>query len=325
MRIFKKIGIRISEYFNMFKAFGPAICIVDIINRYLFNENRNAQGKKWHIKKYNMAKLFIKRKYSVIIDRYKYDDKYKINNIRKEDPIWIFWYQGLKDAPELIKICVESVKRYSGVHEVIVVTKENINYYVDIPDYIYIKLKEKKITLTHFSDILRMALLAKHGGIWFDATLYCTGNFDPIMEKFPLFTIKHGLYADFHVCKGMWSGFFFAAGKENPAICFFRDMFYEYWQQEDWQYCYYLIDVIIAIGYENIPIIRELIDNIPYNNKRVFELQEKLNSEFNFHEFANLKTENFLHKLSYKTKTIKKCHNKVTYYGYLAKSGSITK
>lgn len=54
----------------------------------------------------------------------------------------------------------------------VVIDQNNYRDYVDIPDYIIKKLDKKQMSLTHFSDILRMALLYEYGGVWMDATLF---------------------------------------------------------------------------------------------------------------------------------------------------------
>ena len=51
------------------------------------------------------------------------------------------------------------------------ITEKNYKDYVNMPDYIIRKQQSGEIDLTHFSDILRMMLLARHGGIWMDSTL----------------------------------------------------------------------------------------------------------------------------------------------------------
>ena len=79
--------------------------------------------------------------------------------------------------PPVVRSCYKSVLKNAEKHPVILITENNITEYVDIPQYIYEKIREKKMTLTHFSDILRENLLYKHGGIWMDATIYMTAPF----------------------------------------------------------------------------------------------------------------------------------------------------
>ena len=41
--------------------------------------------------------------------------------------IWILWWQGKENAPDLVKACIRSTERNAGSAEVIVITKDNIS------------------------------------------------------------------------------------------------------------------------------------------------------------------------------------------------------
>lgn len=84
--------------------------------------------------------------------------------------IWVCWWQGLDQSPEIVKACVKSIKRNAGKHTVIILTEDNYRQYVDIPKWVEEKKNKGIITRTNYSDLLRLSLLAKHGGLWLDAT-----------------------------------------------------------------------------------------------------------------------------------------------------------
>ena len=44
--------------------------------------------------------------------------------------IWIFWWQGLENMPEVVKICYNSVLENAGEHPVHLITKENYKQYI---------------------------------------------------------------------------------------------------------------------------------------------------------------------------------------------------
>ena len=64
--------------------------------------------------------------------------------------------------PVLIKACYKQLTSLND--NVILVTKQNLHEYVDIPREIYYKVESGKLTWAHFSDIIRTTLLAQHGG-----------------------------------------------------------------------------------------------------------------------------------------------------------------
>lgn len=74
--------------------------------------------------------------------------------------------------PPLVYSCYTSILRNAGTHPVHLVTMENYQNYVEIPEYIIEKLEKGIITWATFSDIMRVSLLARWGGIWLDSTIY---------------------------------------------------------------------------------------------------------------------------------------------------------
>lgn len=51
-------------------------------------------------------------------------------------------------------------------------TKDNYAKYVDIPKQLVKKTETGKMMYAHLADLLRLKLLAKHGGLWIDSTLF---------------------------------------------------------------------------------------------------------------------------------------------------------
>jgi hypothetical protein len=83
--------------------------------------------------------------------------------------IYFFWYQGIKDAPIIVKKCLESWIYYNYDWEIIILDYLNYNLFCDLEN----KIDLSKISLNHFSDILRLSILNKYGGLWVDATCFC--------------------------------------------------------------------------------------------------------------------------------------------------------
>ena len=74
---------------------------------------------------------------------------------------------------------------------IVILCENNIKDYINLPDHIMKKYFEGKISRTHFSDILRVAILAQYGGLWLDSTVFCTdGLFAEKIIKYPLFVYK---------------------------------------------------------------------------------------------------------------------------------------
>ena len=90
--------------------------------------------------------------------------------------IWIFWYQGLDNAPDLILKCVHSWKKRHARYDVFTLDKNSIRNYISIPTFI--TTERKDISYQKYANFIRLKLLNKYGGIWIDASIYCFSNLD---------------------------------------------------------------------------------------------------------------------------------------------------
>lgn len=307
-----------KTFFNdlkVLKYFGINYAIIDFVSSIIFRTNTSL-GKKLNVYKHEMVKKYLIKKYGYLLKDFNIENN---KNIDKNSFIWIFWWQGIENAPDIVKKCIVNIKKKANNSEVIIIDKSNYDKYSDIPEFIINKLNSNCMTITHFSDILRMELLYRNGGIWMDATLLQVDKLEEEIFQYPFYTINHGKYSDFHVCKGLWTGFFMASGKNNDLIKLFRDFFYEYWKKENYLITYLLIDCIISICYENNLDIKGIIDNIPRNNSNVFELQRILNESFNQEQYNDLCKNNYLFKLTYKIKFSEYKESKQTFYKKLIK------
>ncbi|MFS2168899.1 capsular polysaccharide synthesis protein [Priestia megaterium] len=303
-----------KKYIRLVKEFGPKIAYLKIMQK-LFKKNEKL-GKKYTIAKQKYITDKIKNEFYDIFQTDKkknYADGYYL---QENSPIWVFWWQGFESAPILVQKCIESIEKNAYQHPVILITRENINNYVDIPDYIYEKLEKGYITYTHFSDILRVSLLAKHGGIWMDATIYTTGDFTKEMINYNFYSNKIKPFGSF-ISQCRWSSFFIASGKENPICIICRDVFLEYWKSHDVLIDYLLIDDVIYLAAKENEKIKAAIDKIPFNNEKIYELQRVINSPFSHEQLEEINKETNIFKLSNKYKYEKYVNDIPTFYSYI--------
>lgn len=106
--------------------------------------------------------------------------------------IWQYWGQGFEgELPEIIRHCFASVDKYKGDHTIIRLSDETLKEYLTLPDYVWEHLEQGRgYTRTFFSDLLRVALLAAYGGIWFDATIYLTGELPDYIHQGEFFAYQ---------------------------------------------------------------------------------------------------------------------------------------
>lgn len=140
--------------------------------------------------------------------------------------IWFLWYQGLSEAPLVVKKCYESWQQYNPDWEVIFLDENNLT------DYITPALPKEKLcqlSKTLQSDLIRVELLSKYGGVWADATSLCRVPLDGWLEEYT----QAGLFAFIYKTRshGWIFSWFLATEQSNPIIvkmqltfvAFFRD------------------------------------------------------------------------------------------------------
>jgi len=134
----------------------------------------------------------------------------KIDKTEIEIPkiIWMYWHQGLDNAPFLVKKCIESWIEQNKDWEVYILNKENLHEYINID---LTDDKISKIVLANYSDLIRMKLLYTYGGIWADATTYCTKPLNSWIIEYS----KSGFFSFIHEKpKGLPASWFLISQKD---------------------------------------------------------------------------------------------------------------
>lgn len=220
-------------------------------------------------------------------------------------PVWICWWQGESSMPDIVKACLHSLRQNLPEEstEIRLITFENLSSYVHFPDFVMEKYHKKAITLTHLSDLLRVALLTLYGGFWLDATYLLNGiPADWILRDGVFFTqrFKELRYTDEIVVKGRWTANLMKAGAGNPLTRFVLNAFYCYWAACDTLLDYFLIDYLVLLAYEEIPSIREMIDHCPPSQPELYSMEILLNEAYDEKKWERLTRETCFFKLSYK-------------------------
>jgi hypothetical protein len=232
--------------------------------------------------------------------------------------IWICWWQGIDNAPEIVKTCVDTIKRNAGEYEVIVITDNNYKDYVQFPDWLEEKRKKNIFSRTHYSDLLRMSILAKYGGIWIDSTFFCAGKGFEDYMKLPLWSIKRPDYLHASVASGYFAGYSLGCSYENRWIFgVVRDFLFEYWKRYDKLVDYLLVDYAVVLAQRHNAKIASLFSQIAPNNNNCDELFKVLGDPYDEKIWANLKENTSLFKLTWKQTFPKEVDGKKTFYGML--------
>jgi hypothetical protein len=249
---------------------------------------------------------------------YDYEKILPVSDPALEGKIWMCWWQGLDDAPEIVRSCVDSVRRNAENREVIIITDENLADYADIPGWFIDLYHEGIVSRTHLSDLLRLTLLAEHGGMWLDATFYCAGPLSGKVYDKPIWTIKRPDYLHASVACGQFANYSLACDAAHRSIfATVRDFYLEYWRRECFLIDYLLTDYLIVLANKHCSEIAEDFSSIEPNNPQCDELVKVLGEPYDEEYWKSLKSETNLFKLTWKQEFPREKNGQRTFYGML--------
>ena len=178
----------------------------------------------------------------------------------KGKTIWLLWLQGWDQAPWLVQQVRKSWEQLNPGWNVALVSEANLKDYVNIP-----YLASDQIAPPAKSDIIRLHLLAEHGGVWADATMLCMMPLDrwiyPALEPTG-FWMYHG--RDYGRGPASW---FMISMKNSPLIRAWRKAADDFWNQyhaTHHPYNYFWMDELFDKILKTDTVIAEEWRRVPY-------------------------------------------------------------
>lgn len=238
-------------------------------------------------------KKITKRYSNVISNKASADSKWK--NKKMPKIIWWCWLQGLDNIPELPNVCLKSLKKQLPEYKIVLITLDNLKDYVELPDIIYAKLNAGWISGAHFSDIIRLALLAKYGGIWIDSTVYCTdAKIVKIIENSDMFMYQNLMSSNSNIIR--MSNWLMATKKGNPFFKEASQLLNDYYVTNSYTEDYFICHLILTILSNKYSEIWNGMEAI--NNTDPHMLQLKLNDHFSSSVYQRILVKSSFHKLN---------------------------
>ncbi len=303
---------------------------VDLINKIYKQDLSEGKSKDINIEYYDYLK-----KYLYVLDK---PENHCIKSDGKNtNKIWQMWWQGEDKAPELVKKCLSSVREFYPDKQIII-TEQNYKSYIDIPDYILKRYKSGEICFANFSDLVRLFLLTKYGGVWIDATCLLTKMIPSEILNSELFYFKNATWfqnpkvpseklfselinvPSYLSTMTTGSSWFIVTDKPNNRVLVcLMNLLLEYWMYEDYAINYFIFHILLTLIIMNDKKSREIFEKmISENNRNPHLLQMMLEKDYNEELFENIKEFSFIHKLRYKNLT-KAQINKNSFLNYLLK------
>ena len=228
--------------------------------------------------------------------------------------IWWCWLQGEKQSPCLCKTCLASLKQELRGFEIRIIDYTSLNQYVEIPDYIKEKHQQGKIGSAHFSDIVRVMLLVKYGGVWIDSSVYCTGYHTPLFDE-PLFVFQNWKFNLNYA--SIASNWLIASCKGHPILYATQEMLLDYWRNNEKAIDYYIFHLFFHLAADRYPNLWEQMPR--YSNIPPHILQYELFRPYSAERFSQIKGMSDFHKLNWKASEIEE-NTKDTFFDHITRS-----
>ena len=271
----------------------------------------------WGLKKKTdwMNKYFMEQ-YSNIIEKYLNQGE----NVEECDyyNIWVFWAQGEENMPELVRACYKNLCKLNG-DCVKLLTMDNLGDYVELPKFVFDKLERGTMTYTHFSDILRMSLLSKYGGIWIDSTCWVAKSVPQDVKNMSFWSCKTANANIPLWSNSRWTTWALATNRKNMFIfSFVKDMLLAHAQKADCWIDYLLQDYLIFLASLKFDQCNDNVVNLDENNLGRGLLWGIMNLQYDKDKYQEISKNTWIFKLSYKTTLNKKtADGNDTFYGKL--------
>ena len=204
-----------------------------------------------------------------------------LKKIENQKIVWQYWAQGIDSSsmPDLVKVCLKSVEKHTSGYTLIRLSDENLNEYLDFPDWL--KDKMSVMSKAHFSDLLRCVILSLYGGVWLDAAIFMSGDIPKYIVKDDFFMYRRD---ELEKNKLFWESTFayyfgyspdflvksligiMYAKKGNNVVSDFATMLLTFWEKYDCSPDYFFFQILIEEYFKRNPesLPRIVNDTIPH-------------------------------------------------------------
>lgn len=241
---------------------------------------------------------YLQKKYAgLLLERKRFYEEH-LQEQRHSNRVWVCWLQGFEQAPELVKVCVASMRRYLKDREITLLSYDNYKDYVELPPHVVERYEKGEMPAALFADLLRLEVLIWHGGTWMDASMWVTGYSEKDKEIFDtdLFMFQ-ALRRDDNTFYGT-SNWFITARAGNRPLMVLRDVLTQYWRDYGVTLNYYMFHDFFYTIAQMYPTE---IAAMPRRNRLLpLMLLQRLGDDYDEKWMAELQSSCGLHKLNYR-------------------------
>lgn len=172
----------------------------------------------------------------------------------------MLWFQGWENAPALVKKCKDTWVEHHPDWTIHLLTAENLSAFIDL-EAILPGYRDKTMPPEALSNMVRLSLLAKYGGVWADSTLYCN---QPLNDWLPEALAGSRFFAFANPGPDrMLSNWFLAADPDHVIIQKWLVGCVNYWVPRTERHTYFWCHYTFGELYETDKTFKEQWDNTP--------------------------------------------------------------
>ena len=183
--------------------------------------------------------------------------------------IWLLWLSGWNDAPWLALRAADSWRLHNPTWSVMLLTESDLERHFSVPAY----FSNAFISPQAKSDVIRLHVLAAHGGVWADATVLCTQPLDNWLHSMlePAgFWMYHGTgwpppKPASHANTAFPASWFMAAARGSYLARSWRSAADDYWAaRTSGADDYFWMDALFRTLLRDDPLFKRQWSHVPY-------------------------------------------------------------
>lgn len=145
-----------------------------------------------------------------ISDIYNDVESYNDNDSKYVKQVFLYWDKGRKNLTDTMNISIQVIEKLNPDYNFIFLDETNVDKYFPYRDELY-KKSTLKLTPQLFSDLLRIYLISKYGGIWIDCSVFFSKSFkdlEKMIEDYNLDWFSFFLFNSYDMkCRSIISSF----------------------------------------------------------------------------------------------------------------------
>eukprot|EP00933_Yihiella_yeosuensis_P008636 TRINITY_DN114208_c0_g1_i1.p1 TRINITY_DN114208_c0_g1~~TRINITY_DN114208_c0_g1_i1.p1 ORF type:complete len:403 (-),score=57.66 TRINITY_DN114208_c0_g1_i1:8-1177(-) len=154
---------------------------------------------------------------------------------------WSFWDKGADKLPDFRRLCVETWAAQNPNWEIRILDQSNVYEYLSAQE---LPRLWKEMYVPWQADAVRLALLARYGGLWIDASTICLQPFDrwiydAIASDAPEHSAGIGAFyfsawgCEMHKSKEFVENWVMASRRQHPFLIAWKALFNGYWNSKN--------------------------------------------------------------------------------------------